>query len=151
MLKSILDPLLQRFRVYSLSKQWNNPHLWRKYGGDHAGYCLEFRNEKPLGPMFEVRYDDNVALDVTGPERDEPYFLFYKTRRWTHEKEVRMIGPQGSDNSVRFDPLRLTRVILGRDIERTAATRIHEWAGLRKLPLAVVSEDDIHSDVLPVR
>jgi hypothetical protein len=27
MVKGSLDPLLQRFRIYSLSKHWNNPHL----------------------------------------------------------------------------------------------------------------------------
>jgi hypothetical protein len=67
LLKHPTDPLLQRFRIYSLSKQWNNPHLWKMYAGDHTGYCLEFRNEEPFGPIFEVRYED-VALEITGPE-----------------------------------------------------------------------------------
>jgi hypothetical protein len=134
---------LQRFRIYSLSKRWNNPHLWKKYGGNHTGYCLEFHNEEPFGPIFEVRYDD-VALDITGPERSEPYFLFYKKKSWKDEEEVRMITQQGSDNRLFFDSRRLTRVILGREIERTDAATIHEWAGLRKLPLSIVSEDDVH-------
>ena len=147
MLKRSLDPMLQRFRIFSLSKRWNNPHLWKKYGGDHTGYCLEFRNEEPFGPIFEVRYDD-VALDITGPERSEPYFLFYKTKLWKNEEEVRMITQQGSDSKVSFNPGRLTRVILGRDIERTNAATIRGWVGRRKLPLSIVSEDDILNDAL---
>jgi len=147
MLKRSLDPLLQRFRIYSLSKRWNNPHLWKKYAGDHTGYCLEFRNEARFGPIFEVRYDD-VALDITGPERSKPYFLFYKTKLWKNEEEVRMILEQGSDSRLSFDPGRLTRVILGRDIERTDAVTIRGWVGLRNLPLSVISEHDMHHDAL---
>jgi hypothetical protein len=147
MLKRSLDPTLQRFRIFSLSKRGDNPHLWKKYGGNHTGCCLEFRNEEPFGPIFEVRYDD-VALDITGPERSEPYFLFYKTKLWKNEEEVRMITQQGSDSKVSFDPGRLTRVILGRDIERTNAATIRGWVGRRKLPLSIVSEDDILNDAL---
>jgi hypothetical protein len=149
--KHSLDPLLQRFRIYSLSKGWNNPHLWKEYAGDHTGFCLEFRNEEPFGPIFEVRYDD-VELDITGPDRSEPYFLFYKAKAWKSEEEVRMIRQQGSDSSVSFDPSRLTRVILGSHIERTDAETICGWAERRKLPLSVVSELDIQHDTpLPVR
>ena len=143
MLKRGLDPLLQRFRIYALSKRWNNPHLWKRYAGNHTGYCLEFRNEEPFGQIFEVRYDD-VALDITGPERSQPYFLFYKTKLWKIEEEVRMIMQQGSDSRLSFDPGRLTRVILGRDIAATDAAAIRGWAGLRTLPVSVLSEDDIH-------
>jgi hypothetical protein len=146
MLKRNLDPRLQRFRIYSLSKRWNNPHLWRAYGGNHTGYCLEFRNKDPFGPIFDVRYDD-VALDITGPERSKPYFLFYKTKSWKDEEEVRMIRQQDSDSRLSFDAERLTRVILGRDIARTDAARIREWVRHRTLPLRVVSERDLPDDL----
>jgi hypothetical protein len=142
MLKRSLDPLLQRFRIYSLSKRWNNPHLWQEYAGSHTGYCLEFRNEEPFGPIFDVRYDD-IALDITGPERSEPYFLFYKTKLWKNEEEVRMMTQQGSESRQSFDPRRLTRVILGRDIDRTHAATICGWVERRELPLNVLSEVDI--------
>jgi hypothetical protein len=144
MLKRSLDPMLQRFRIYSLSKRWNNSHLWKEYAGDHTGYCMEFRNENPFGPIFEVRYDD-VALDITGPERFEPYFLFYKTKSWINEEEIRMIGLQGSGSRVAFDPRRLTRIILGRGMKRTDVATIDGWARLRRIPLGIVSERDLHA------
>jgi hypothetical protein len=144
MLKRSLDPMLRRFRIYSLSKRWNNSHLWKVYAGDHTGYCMEFRNENPFGPIFEVRYDD-VALDITGPERSEPYFLFYKTNSWKNEEEIRMIGLQGSDSRVAFDSRRLTRIILGRGMKRTDVATIKEWARLRRIPLGIVSESDLHA------
>jgi hypothetical protein len=143
LLKSALDPLLQRFRIYSLSKRYNNPYLWREYAGNHTGYCLEFRNQEPFGPIFEVRYDDGIAHDISGPERSESYFLFYKASKWKDEEEVRMIAQQSSGCKVSFDPARLSRVILGKNIKPTDEAKIRAWAGLRKLPLNVVSEHEI--------
>jgi len=36
---------MEQFRVYSMTKRWNNLSLWAKYAADHTGYCLEFLNE----------------------------------------------------------------------------------------------------------
>ena len=121
------------------------PASLEKVRGESYGLLLGFRNEEPFGQIFEVRYDD-VALDITGLERSQPYFLFYKTKLWEIEEEVRMIMQQGSDSRLSFDPERLTRVILGRDIAPTDAAAIRAWVGLRKLPLSVLSEDDIQDD-----
>ena len=139
-LRGSLDPLLQRFRIYSLSERPNNSHMWRNYAGNHTGYCMEFQNKEPLGPIFEMRYANGLALDITGPDRFEPYFLFYKTKRWENEEELRMIAQQGADSNALFDPQRLTRIILGRSISEQYGAIIRQWAGLRKVPLCVVSE-----------
>jgi hypothetical protein len=101
---------------------------------------MEFQNKEPLGPIFEMRYANGLALDITGPDRFEPYFLFYKTKRWENEEELRMIAQQGADSNALFDPQRLTRIILGRSISEQYGAIIRQWAGLRKVPLCVVSE-----------
>jgi hypothetical protein len=138
-----LDRHLQRFRIYSLGKHWNNAHLWKEYAGNYTGYCLEFNNADPSSwRAYEVRYDD-VALDITGPQRSEPYFLFYKNKQWAKEEEVRLLGQRDSDSKLTFEPKLLTRVILGRNIQRSHAATIHEWVALRELPLSIVSEDNL--------
>jgi hypothetical protein len=59
-----------------------------------------------------------------------------------------MIRQQGSASRISFDPARLTRVILGRNIQPRDAAAIHGWARLRKLPLSVCAEHDIQGDKL---
>jgi Protein of unknown function (DUF2971) len=142
LMRRALDKFSGRFRIYSLSKRRDSLHLWKEYAGDHTGYCLEFRTEESFGPIFEVRYGD-IALDITGPEQFEPYFLFYKTKSWQKEEEVRMIKQQNSDSTSTFDPRLLTRLILGSEIVPTDAATIRAWAGDRELPLTIVSELDI--------
>jgi hypothetical protein len=149
MMKRNLDPLFARFRIYSLSKRPDNMHLWRKYAEHHTGYCLEFRNGETFGPIFEVQYKNNLALDLTDENQLEPYFLFYKTRSWLEEEEVRMINQQNSDSNATFDPRLLTRIILGRKIAQTDAARIRTWAAACRLPATIVSELDTTPNAAP--
>lgn len=134
-----IEPLLTRFRIYSLSKRPDNLHLWTEYAAQHTGYCLEFRNHG-FGPIWEVRYRDQIAVDITDPCQLQPYFLFYKTKKWFPEEEVRMINQQVSEAYSPFDPGVLTRVILGRNIAPINEAAIHAIAGRRNLPLPVVPE-----------
>jgi hypothetical protein len=115
LMREDLEPLLTRFRIYSLSKRPDNPHLRAEYAAQHTGYCLEFRSAG-LGQIFEVRYEDDIAVDITDSKQLEPYFLFYKTKKWRREDEVRMIKQQESEAHSTFDPAALTRIILGRNI-----------------------------------
>jgi hypothetical protein len=47
-LSKILNVQMEQFRVYSMSRRWNNLSLWAKYAADQSDYCLEFVNEGPL-------------------------------------------------------------------------------------------------------
>jgi hypothetical protein len=136
-LKSILDPLLTRFRIYSLSKRPDNLHLWAEYAAQHTGYCLEFRSAG-FGPIWGVRYED-IALDITADSL-QPYFLFYKTKKWQREEEVRMIKQQVSDACSTFDPAVLIRIILGRNIAPSNEAAIRAIAARRNQLLRVVPE-----------
>jgi hypothetical protein len=130
---------LEGFRIYSLSKRWDNPHLWKEYAANHRGYCLEFRNEAPFGPAFDVRYRNEISLDITDPEIGTE-FLFYKTRGWRKEEEVRMINRLNSPAIMAFDPRFLTRIIIGKNIRPEHEALVHEIADRRELKLPVVSE-----------
>jgi hypothetical protein len=142
MLESSLNKRLGRFRIYSLSTLPDNSHLWKKYAGNHTGYCLEFSNEESFGQVFEVRYDD-IAIDITDPEQLEPYFLFYKRKSWRPEQEVRMIDRLNSEPNLTFDPRLLARLILGKRITPENEATIRTWARGRKPPLTIVSELDM--------
>jgi hypothetical protein len=65
MLTGVLYRELKDYRIYSMSKRFDNLSLWAKYAGDHSGYCLEFANE---GPLFanarDVLYEDSLAVAV---------------------------------------------------------------------------------------
>src|SRR5260370_15069202 len=47
-MSELLNAELEGYRIYSLSKRWDNLSLWAKYAVNHTGYCFEFRNEGPL-------------------------------------------------------------------------------------------------------
>jgi hypothetical protein len=130
---------LEAFRIFSLSKRWGNPHLWKEYAANHRGYCLEFRNEATFGPAFDVRYRNEISLDITDPEIGLE-FLFYKTRRWRKEEEVRMINRLNSPAIVAFDPRFLTRIIIGRNTRPEHEALVRVIADHRELELPVVSE-----------
>jgi hypothetical protein len=138
-MRETLEPLLTRFRIYSLSKRADNSHLWAEYAARHTGYCLEFRTAG-LGQVFEVRYEDDIAVDITDSKQLEPYFLFYKTKKWRREDEVRMIKQQVSEAHSTFDPTALTRIVLGRNIAPSDERGIRAIAERRIPPLPVVSE-----------
>ena len=79
MLRGNLYKGLEGFRIYSLSKRFDNLHLWDKYAAHHSGYCLEFANE---GLLFanakEVSYRDRIEVGITDPGFRNGDFFFYK-------------------------------------------------------------------------
>jgi hypothetical protein len=132
---------LESFRVYSMSKRWDNLALWAKYAGDHTGYCLEFVNE---GPLFEhakeVIYAEAFPMDVTNREHRNGYWFFMKKPEWSNEEEVRLVRPRTANNvlGVIIQPEWLTRIILGRNIAAENRRQICTWSAERNPPLAVV-------------
>jgi len=138
-----LDTQLKDFRVYSMTKRFDMGNLWALYADGHRGYCLEFEN---VGPMFEhakdVSYLDlkDMEISVPSPELQKGYFLYCKTRDWECEEEVRLVLPSKDGRSkVRFDPLWLTRIILGKAMSDENKNKIRLWAKERKPELTVVT------------
>lgn len=132
---------LESFRVYSMSKRWDNLALWAKYAADHTGYCLEFAN---VGPLFEhakeVIYAEAFPMDVSNPEHRSGYWFFMKTPEWSNEEEVRLLRPRTPNNvpGVIIKPEWLTRIILGRHMTEDNRRQICAWAAERNPTLAVV-------------
>jgi hypothetical protein len=142
MVVQALDAELQEYRIYSLSKRYDNTNLWAQYAAQHRGYCLEFANEVPLFEYAkEVSYMHPAQMDVlvTDPAIKNGDFFFCKTLDWASEEEVRLVLPRGKGSRVKIDPQWLTRLILGKDMSEADRTSIREWAKQRQPELAVVS------------
>ncbi len=135
-----LNNELNGWRIYCLSKRWDNLSLWAKYANNHTGYCLEFAN---IGPFFTsakiVRYGEAPELDPTNREHMDGRWFFCKREVWSNEEEVRVLIPRHSSCKVQIDPLWLTRLILGWKMAEDDKQRIRKWANERLPELKVVS------------
>jgi hypothetical protein len=140
-LQMLMNRHFERYRVYSLSKRYDNLSLWAKYAGNHSGYCLEFNDEGPLfGSAREVTYYDELTqVDVTNREALNGWWLFSKTREWSGEEEVRILGSPDAPSKVVIDPHWLSRIILGWKMPEQQRAQIREWASERNPRLTVVS------------
>src|ERR1700680_3757483 len=146
-MSDLLNQELQGYRIYSLSKRYNNLGLWAKYAGNHSGYCLEFRNEGPLFDFAkEVIYGDAIEMDVLNPEHRSGYWFFSKRQEWSNEEEIRLVLARGKGSKVKIDPNWLIRIILGKDIADAHRQLILEWAKQRQPELNVVTAhfDHLH-------
>lgn len=139
-LSQSLNEQLKGYRIYSMSKRYDNLSMWAKYADNHSGYCLEFVNEGPLFEhALEVIYTDAIEMDVTNPKHRTGYFFFCKNPDWSNEEEVRLILARNCGTKVKIEPRWLTRIILGWRILEKHQTLIREWARQRVPELGVVN------------
>jgi Protein of unknown function (DUF2971) len=133
-LTEIFHSELEDWRIYSMSKRYDNLSLWAKYAGDHSGCCLEFVNE---GPLFEnardVIYEDTFQMDVNNPDHTEGFWFFYKRPEWSNEEEVRLVLPRNRGSKVKIEPRWLKRLILGKSVSEQNEQVIRAWA-LQRVP-----------------
>jgi Protein of unknown function (DUF2971) len=135
-----LNEELKDYRIYSLSKRYDNMSMWAKYGESHTGYCLEFANEGPLFEhAMEVTYKEAVPMDVTNPDQRKGYFFFFKKPDWSNEEEVRLVLPRNKGSKVKIDPHWLTRIILGKNMFEENRSIIQKWAEERQPRLEVTT------------
>ena len=136
----ILYRQMDEFRVFSMSKRFDNFSMWAKYAEGHKGFCLEFVN---AGPFFgehtlEVIYGDYPAFDMNDSKQRSAMFLVHKRQDWCNEEEVRLISKRGSSPYTKIQPDWLTRIILGKDMREEHRVQIREWARERDPNLTVV-------------
>lgn len=134
----LLNRHVEKYRVLSLSKRFDNLSLWAKYAGDHTGYCLEFANEGLFSRAVEVIYGDSIPMDVNNPDHRKSYFFFCKRNEWSNEEEIRVIFMPGAPATVEIDPRWLTRIILGKSMSPENQAQIRQWAKSRQPELVVV-------------
>jgi hypothetical protein len=139
-LSKFLNSELNDWRIYCLSRRWDNLNLWAKYANNHSGYCLEFAN---IGPFFTsakvVRYGEAAEIDPTNREHMDGRWFFCKREFWSNEEEVRVLIPRNSRCKEQIDPSWIARLILGKDMAEADKEQIRKWAKERLPELKVVS------------
>jgi hypothetical protein len=142
---------VEEFRVYSLSKRFDNLSLWAKYSSEHTGYCLEFANKGELfEKVFEVEYGEYPPFNLNDQENRNALFLVRKRQEWSTEEEVRLILPRNKGTTVLLkDPRWLTRIILGMNMSAENERQIREWSKQRQPELTVVRAylDKVHQEL----
>jgi hypothetical protein len=129
-----------RYRIYSMSKRWDNLSMWHWYASKHRGYCLEFLNLPSFGHVRDVVYDSSYVLDMTDISHATPNWFFYKSPDWSNEEEVRLVLPKKIGGPVLpFNPRALNRVILGKDMPALDIARVREWGVARDPRVPVVT------------
>lgn len=115
--------LLRRYDkgIFSLAARPNCPLMWSHYGDQHRGVCLGYSiPDAVTATVQKVRYGGSRLVNASevlamldGDEAarcsvDEAVLL-KKAKPWAYEREWRLIGPRGEQNS----PLELEEVVFG--------------------------------------
>lgn len=138
LMSKYLNSYLNRHKIYSLCKRWNNMSMWAKYANNATGYCLEFKNSGLFSRAYDVHYsDEDITQDFTDLSKVNSYFFFCKKSEWSNEEEVRIVTPSSVPNPISFDPTLLSRVILGYKISAEDKSQIIQWIKKRLIPLPV--------------
>ena len=107
--------------IVSLAERATSPLMWSHYGDQHQGVCIGYSvPEHTASDVHKVRYGGSRLVeaskvaamldgnDVVRDQVDEAVLL-RKAKSWGYEREWRLIGPRGLQNS----PLELEEVIFG--------------------------------------
>lgn len=108
--------------ICCFSEDFNNPLLWSHYGDQHRGICIGYSlDRKPKPELKQVRYGGErtittnlleqalLKVDKEAIARLDADFLLRKAPEWHYEKEWRLIGNVGLQDS----PLKLTEITFG--------------------------------------
>lgn len=133
-------------RIFSMSLRPDIEDLWSRYGADHAGYCLEFRNAGLFQNAFMVQYGDEQPFDVTDEHAATAHHFYRKAITpidWSVQQEVRIVTfPRGAAELQPFDPHLLSRIILGKAMLPEVKARILQIVAKRIPAVQVVNEGD---------
>lgn len=119
----VQEELLRRYGkgIFSMAERANCPLMWSHYGDQHRGLCLGYSvpaaatdeiHKIRYGGSRLVRASDVAAMlagDDVARRRVDEAVLLKKARPWSYEREWRLIGPRGEQNS----PLELEEVVFG--------------------------------------
>ena len=107
--------------IVSLAERATCPLMWSHYGDQHRGVCIGYSVPvNAAGDLHKVEYGGSRLVaaskvaamlsgdDVARGQVDEAVLL-RKARSWGYEREWRLIGPRGLQNS----PLELEEIIFG--------------------------------------
>lgn len=117
------EELLRRYDrgVFSLAERVNCPLMWSHYGDQHRGICLGYSvPDDTASEIHKIRYGgsrlvaaSSIAAMLKGDEearrRVDEGVLLKKAMPWAYEREWRLLGPRGEQDS----PLELEEIVFG--------------------------------------
>lgn len=119
----VQEELLRRYDrgIFSMAERANCPLMWSHYGDQHRGICLGYSvPSDTVGDVHKMKYGGSrlvaasdvlamLAGDPAARARVDEAVLLKKARPWAYEREWRLLGPHGEQNS----PLELEEVVFG--------------------------------------
>ncbi|HSD39560.1 MAG TPA: DUF2971 domain-containing protein [Rhodocyclaceae bacterium] len=119
----IEDELLRRYDkgIFSLAQRATCPLMWSHYADQHRGLCLGYSIPEAAMPnIHKIHYGGNRLVQasvvegmLSGNDTDrrtvDKAVLLKKAKPWAYEREWRLIGPRGKQDS----PLELEEVVFG--------------------------------------
>lgn len=121
--KSIEQELLRRYDrgIFSLAERDNCPLMWSHYGDQHRGVAIGYSvPTKAEQSVFKMKYGGSSMIEaskvssmLSGDEEArravDDAVLLKKAQDWRYEKEWRLIGQQGIQDS----PMELEEIVFG--------------------------------------
>ncbi len=121
--KSIEQELLRRYDkgIFSLAERDNCPLMWSHYGDQHRGIAIGYSvPAKTKQSVFKMKYGGSSMIEASkvssmlnGDEEArrvvDDAVLLKKAQDWRYEKEWRLIGQQGIQDS----PMELEEIVFG--------------------------------------
>jgi len=108
--------------ICCFSEEFNNPLLWSHYGDQHRGLCIGYSlDRRPPPKLQQVQYGGNRTVTTSLLEQAllenrtdavellDAQVLLRKAPEWGYEKEWRLIGKVGLQDS----PLKLVEITFG--------------------------------------
>ncbi len=133
--------------VCSLSEINTSMVMWRYYGGNHSGFCIEYdlAATKTTAPqvihmVYPVIYVDELpdmaTLLVSGNPLTAAIAALHKSVEWSYEKEWRFIFPFGSSHSsFEIKAPTVKAIYLGRAIDDKNKKQLIEIANQKKIAI----------------
>lgn len=139
------DELLRRYDkgVVSLAVRSDCPLMWSHYGDQHKGVCIGYSvTARAAGDLHKISYGGSrliaasaVAAMLDGDEearrKVDDAVLTKKAYDWRYEREWRLIGPRGPQDS----PLEMEEVVFGMRCSHTVKFAIVKALAGRSRPV----------------
>lgn len=122
--------------ILSLTENWNNDEMWRKYSDDGKGFCIGYNTRemfKYLGGGGAVEYVDILPIILPEPFMEFAEALrnrvYHKLKKWSFEDEYRtkMFWPHVAtieDRQIQLPKEAFNKIILGRNMPDENKTQI---------------------------
>ena len=154
LLISIAKEARGTMKICALCEEPNNKDVWKRYGGDGSGYCVEYdmTGFNPANMVYPVLYADERNTDIVlsliasfigqtiigmtmgqiKPDVSQFLKLFItKNKQWECQNEWRII----SDEKDRIGSPKINRIIVGKKATEENRLKMAEFCKRRNIPL----------------